>query len=139
MMMYREFKEMKQKEFNALPTMFAFSMKQLEEQMKQYNATKEEIVSLGAGMFMRKQDVFLLDSWEAKMEAMQNELMKNDEFVLSAFLYELRNHEYIITYEVEDALEALDLSVDIVKQDKRLLKLINKAMRIVEKEDSCYV
>ena len=105
MMMYREFKEMKQKEFNALPTMFAFSMKQLEEQLNKFGATKDEIVSLGAGMFMRKKDVYLLDSWESKTEAMEKELMKNDEFMLDAFLYELRNHEYIITYDVDDALE----------------------------------
>jgi len=34
MMMYREFKEMKQKEFNALPIMFAFNKEQMQEQLK---------------------------------------------------------------------------------------------------------
>ena len=137
-MMYREFKEMKQKEFNALPTMFAFSMKQLEEQMQKLGTNKSEIVNLGYGMFMRKQDVYMLDAFEGKYEAMQKELMENDDFLLDAFLYELRNHEYIVTYEVEDALEAFDLTVEDVKNDKRMLVAINKAMAIIEKEDSCY-
>ena len=139
MMMYREFKEMKQKEFNALPTMFAFSMKQLEEQLNKFGATKDEIVNLGAGMFMRKKDVYLLDSWEARTEAMEKELMKNDDFVLDAFLYELRNHEYIITYDVDDALEVFGLDRDLVRNDKRLLSILNKAVSIIEKEDSCYI
>ena len=139
MMMYREFKEMKQKEFNALPTMFAFSMKQLEEQLNKFGATKDEIVNLGAGMFMRKKDVYLLDSWEARTEAMEKELMKNDDFVLDAFLYELRNHEYIITYEVDDALEVFGLDRESVRNDKRLLSILNKAVSIIEKEDSCYI
>ena len=137
-MMYREFKEMKQKEFNALPTMFAFSMKQLEEQMQKLGTNKSEIVNLGYGMFMRKQDVYMLDAFEGKYEAMQKELMENDDFLLDAFLYELRNHEYIVTYEVEDALEVFDLTVEDVKNDKRMLVAINKAMAIIEKEDSCY-
>ena len=139
MMMYREFKEMKQREFNALPTMFAFSMKQLEEQLNKFGATKDEIVNLGAGMFMRKKDVYLLDSWEARTEAMEKELMKNDDFVLDAFLYELRNHEYIITYDVDDTLEVFGLDRESVRNDKRLLSILNKAVNIVEKEDSCYI
>ena len=137
-MMYREFKEMKQKEFNELPTMFAFSMKQLEEQMQKLGTNKSEIVNLGYGMFMRKQDVYMLDAFEGKYEAMQKELMENDDFLLDAFLYELRNHEYIVTYEVEDALEVFGLTVEDVKNDKRMLVAINKAMAIIEKEDSCY-
>ena len=137
-MMYREFKEMKQKEFNALPTMFAFSMKQLEEQMQKLGTNKSEIVNLGYGMFMREKDLYLLDAFEGKYEAMEKELMKNDDYLLDAFLYELRNHEYIVTYEVEDALDVFGLTVEDVKNDKRMLIAINKAIAIIEKEDSCY-
>ena len=137
-MMYREFKEMKQKEFNALPTMFAFSKKQLEEQMEKLGTNKSEIVNLGYGMFMRKKDLYLLDAFEGKYEAMEKELMKNDDYLLDAFLYELRNHEYIVTYEVEDALDVFGLTVEDVKNDKRMLIAINKAIAIIEKEDSCY-
>ena len=137
-MLYREFKEMKEKEFNELPTMFAFSMKQLEEQMQKLNTNKSEIVNLGGGMFMRRQDLCLLDTWENKYEAMEKELMLNDDFLLDAFLYELRNHEYIITYDVEDALEVFGLTVEDVKKNDRMLLAINKAMAIIEKEDNYY-
>ena len=137
-MMYREFKEMKQKEFNALPTMFAFSKNQLEEQMEKLGTNKSEIVNLGYGMFMREKDLYLLDAFEGKYEAMEKELMKNDDYLLDAFLYELRNHEYIVTYEVEDALDVFGLTVEDVKNDKRMLIAINKAIAIIEKEDSCY-
>lgn len=135
MMMYREFKEMKQKEFNALPTMFAFNKSQLDEQLEKIKANRNEIVSLGCGMFMRKADLYKLEAFNGKYEAMKNQLMENDEFLLDAFLYELRNHEYIITREVDDALSVFDLTVDDVMKDDRMLVAINKAMNIIERED----
>ena len=135
MMMYREFKEMQQKEFNALPTMFAFNKSQLDEQLEKIKANRNEIVSLGCGMFMRKADVYKLEAFNGKYEAMEKQLMENDEFLLDAFLYELRNHEYIITREVDDALSVFDLTVDDVMKDDRMLVAINKAMNIIERED----
>jgi len=38
------------------------------------------------------------------------------------FLYELANHEYCITYDLEPTLTALNLSEDDVQNDERLMK-----------------
>ncbi|HDK5688958.1 TPA: hypothetical protein PTC43_002520, partial [Staphylococcus pseudintermedius] len=51
--------------------------------------------------------------------------MQSDEFALNAFKYELANHEFVITYDYEDALDALELEYS--ELDSRLLNLLKKA------------
>ena len=49
-------------------------------------------------------------------------------FIKDMFLYELANHEYCITYDLEDTLDALCLTVDEINSDKRLLRGLEKAL-----------
>ncbi len=41
-------------------------------------------------------------------------------FIYDMFLYELANHEYCITYDLEETLDALDLTMEQIEADKRL-------------------
>ena len=41
-------------------------------------------------------------------------------FIKDMFLYELANHEYCITYELDDTLYALDLTLEEIEKDPRL-------------------
>ncbi len=45
------------------------------------------------------------------------------------FAAELANHEYGYTYELDETLDALGLTLDKVKADKRLRKGLNKALK----------
>ena len=127
---YREFKERKQKEFNELPLMFAFSNEQFEEGKKKLCVKDDkELVSIGGGGFIKKVDAHLLDEMINRHNKEYEELMQNDEFVYSAFYYELGNHEFCITLDPEDTLEALCLTVEEMRDNPRLMKIFLKAKR----------
>ena len=127
---YREFKERKQKEFNTLPLMYAFSNEQFEEGKKKLCVKDDkELVRIGGGGFIKKVDAHLLDEMINRHNKEYEELMQNDEFVYSAFYYELGNHEYCITLDPEDTLEALCLTAEEVADDPRLMKIFLKAKR----------
>ena len=129
-MNYREFKEKKQSEFNSLPLMFAFSNEQFEEGKKKLDVKDDqELISIGGGGFIKKTDVPLLDKMIDRHNKEYEELMQNDEFVYSAFYYELGNHEFCITLDPEDTLEALCLTVEEMRDNPRLMKIFLKAKR----------
>lgn len=124
---YMELKNKIQKEVDEFPIGFAFSNEQFEK-MKEELGVKEdsELLSIGAGGFIRKTDK------EAFHELFNNKAKRFDEaiaedktgegFIKDMFLYELANHEYCITYDLEDTLYALDLTYDEVMNDERLLR-----------------
>ena len=55
--------------------------------------------------------------------------MKDDQYAYEAFLYELGNHEFCITYEVEPTLAAIGLTEDEVLNDCRLAAIFKEAKR----------
>lgn len=124
---YMELKNKIQKEVDEFPMGFAFSNEQFEK-MKEELGVKEdsELLSIGAGGFIRKTDK------EAFNELFNNKAKRIDEaiaedktgegFIKDMFLYELANHEYCVTYDLEDTLYALDLTYDEVMNDERLLR-----------------
>ena len=124
---YAELKNKIQKEVDEFPMGFAFSNEQFEK-MKEELGVKEdsELLSIGAGGFIRKTDR------EAFNELFNNKAKRIDEaiaedktgegFIKDMFLYELANHEYCITYDLEDTLYALDLTYDEVMNDERFLR-----------------
>jgi len=72
----------------------------------------------------------MIDRHDKEMkEAMAND----DEFVLNMFSYELANHEYCITYDVSDTLDALGLTIDEVRNDERLSNALQKACELQKK------
>lgn len=122
---YAELKNNLQKEFDAFPFGFAFSNEQFEK-MKEELGVKEnsELISIGAGGFIRKTDEKALDELINGKEKRIKEAIASDPtgegFIKDMFLYELANHEYCITYDLRDTLEALDLTINEVMEDPRL-------------------
>ena len=102
---------------------FAFSTEQFIEGMEKIGLQKDqthEIYKLMAGGFILKSrsKAFreMLDRHEAEMKAFR----KDQKNLLNALVYELRNHEYCITYDASDALRSLGLERGDV--DEALLK-----------------
>jgi hypothetical protein len=52
------------------------------------------------------------------------------------FLYELANHEYTYTNDLEDTLSALDLTPDDINSNKALKKGLQKAVTELKKRDT---
>ena len=122
---YAELKNNLQKEFDAFPFGFAFSNEQFEK-MKEELGVKEnsELISIGAGGFIRKTDEKALDELISGKEKRMKEAIASDPtgegFIKDMFLYELANHEYCITYDLDDTLYALDLTLEEIEKDPRL-------------------
>ena len=131
---YKEWKEKRQAEIDALPIRFAFSNKQFEELCSYFGITEEEapekLYSFGYGGFHLKTDSSLIYGTLKRWSGEEDRLMKeDDEFALSAIRYELANHEYCISYDNETVLEALGLSLSDIKEDERLRRLWKQAKR----------
>lgn len=122
---YAELKNKLQKEFDEFPFGFAFSNEQFEK-MKEELGVKDnsELISIGAGGFIRKTDEKALDELINGKEKRMKEAIASDPtgegFIKDMFLYELANHEYCITYELDDTLYALDLTLEEIEKDPRL-------------------
>ena len=133
-MNYVEFKEKRQKEVNELPMYFAFSDKQFNDLMVKLgyddeNVFLNDIMSIGGGSIILKKDKELFMNTFDRIDKELTENLKNDEFIESAFEYELGNHEYCITYDISETLDALDISYDEYQNNERIQKIAKKAIK----------
>ena len=130
---YTQQKKRHQDEISNVKGLFwAFSNSQLEEGLTALNATTKDIVSIGAGGFILRNDIQAFKATLARHEIERKELKRDTKKLFEALVYELRNHEYCITYNAEDALGALGLTKEDI--DSALLK---KACR--ESLEGCFV
>ena len=127
---YIEYKDEFEKTVNDFPMMFAFSNEQLEQGKKQLGVSdNKELLSIGDGGFIRKTDrQAYLDMVDDLKEKLQQGLFNDDEFLYEAFLYELGNHEYCITYDLTDMLDTLCLDEEQVRNNPRMNKILNTAL-----------
>ena len=133
---YQEMKDRQQKEFDAFPVGAAFSNQQFQQMMEKWGLTlndTDKICSIGGGCYIRKTDKEALC---ALINRLNNEKenaiaadLTGDGFIFDMFVYELANHEYCITYDLEDTLDALGLTAEQINADKRLIHGLNKAIK----------
>ena len=133
---YRKMRQRHQAEANALPLMFAFSSKQFDEGMRKLGLEPDQtdqIYKLGnTGGFYKKSDSELIFNTFDKHEKEQQEAMQNDDFVQSMFEYELANHEWQISHDDEEVLDACGLSEN--ELDERLAQIWEKAKSVFWKK-----
>ncbi len=137
---YEQLKNRQQKEFNEFPLGAAFTKEQFAEMMSKWNLTvndTDKILSVGCGCFIRKSD---RESYKQLGERFTKETADaiaedttGDGFVFDMFLYELANHEYCITHDLDDTLDALNLTVDEINNNPKLLHGLHKALKFYNK------
>lgn len=135
---YAEMKSRHQERINALPLKFAFGMNQFREMMESWGLTENDTDRIykmgGTGGFYLREDSKLifttLEENEIEMQAAIRNDLDGSGFVKDMFRYELANHEYCITYDLEPTLDALGLSVDDVNASPALLN----GLRIAKQE-----
>ena len=128
---YRELRDRQQKEFNELPLGFAFSDKQFDEMMGKWGLDPEKdldkIYRIPGGGFIQKKD--------------HKHFHEADEdgtgFLYQMFLYELDNHEYGYTGDLEDTLDCLGLTWEELKASPVMLKALNKASTEIREREGC--
>ena len=85
----------------------------------------KDIVKIGYGGLCHKKDVNLIKDTFEKLTKEKEEYLKDENGLYSAFLYELGNHEYCITYDDQEVFSALD--IDIKTADKKTVNIYIKA------------
>ena len=134
---YRELTARQEAEANALPWKFAFSNKQFEEIMSEWGLTVEDtdkIYKLGStgGFYLKSDSELIKSTLERHHKELQDAIaadLTGEGFIYDMFLYELANHEYCITGDVEETLDAVGLTYEEVQADDRLLHGLKKAIR----------
>lgn len=125
---YEKLKEKHSKEFNKFPIKFAFSESQFKETMKDLGLTEKDtdkITGIGiGGGFIRKSDVQAFNEMNKRHRQEEKDAIKNDltgeGYIKDMFEYELANHEYGYTNNIDDTLIALGLTIDNINNDERL-------------------
>ena len=142
---YQEMKDRQQKEFDAFPIGAAFSNQQFKDMMKKWGLTindTDKICSIGGGCYIRKTDKEALRDLINRLNKEKQDAIAadttGDGFIFDMFVYELANHEYCITYDLEDTLDALGLTAEQINADKRLSHGLNKAIKTYLKSPNKY-
>lgn len=142
---YRELRDRQQKEFNELPLGFAFSDKQFVKMMKKWGLDPEKdvdkIYQVPGGGFIQKKDHKhfreVIDRHAAELEAAKKSDTDGTGFLYQMFLYELEDHEYGYTGDIEDTLDSLGLTWEEVTASPRLLRALDKASSEIRKGEGC--
>lgn len=135
---YRALKDKQQKEVNEFPFIFAFSQAQLEKGMKEKGLDPSEtdkLGSMGVGCFYLKKDKDKLKEMMSRQEKEMKDAIDADEtgegFIYDMFLFELANHEYGYTYDLEPTLDALGLTLKEVSANPKIRLGLEKARKAV--------
>ena len=140
---YEEIKNKHQKRVNDFPLGFAFSNQQFKDMMEKWGLKEtdtDKIYSIGAGGYIRKTDLEEYKKMWDDIRKEHNDLIEQDKtgegYIKDMFLYELENHEYGYTHELEDTLDALELTYDQVMESPSLKHGLELARKeILDKEN----
>jgi hypothetical protein len=126
---YTELKQKQSKEINDFQGIFfAFSNEQFKEGMISLGLQTEDtskIYSIGAGGYILKEKSKDFHAMLERFESEKKELKKQEKTLVEALVYELKNHEFCITLDPNDALNALGWDKDSIEP-----KLLKKAMSL---------
>ena len=132
---YTELKRRQREEFGAFPMQFAFSDKQFAEGMAALGLSPtdtDKVYKAPGGGFYRREDgprlKAMMDRFDQELQAAIAGDETGDGFILDMFLYELDNHEYGYTGDLDETLDALGYTAEEVLGDPRLKHGIEKAV-----------
>lgn len=131
-MKYRELIEQQQARYSAFPHGAAFTEEQLKEEMKRLQVhDRKELISIGAGVFIRKTDITEYMNMRIDLNRERREFLQVDENLFDALVYELGNHEYCVTYDDTDAVEAIgfDYENEDEENTERFMRILTQAKK----------
>lgn len=131
---YRQIKDRHQADVNAFPLGFAFSDKQLTEMMQKFGLPNDktgyaQIVSLGAGCFLRRSDIPAWKELTERHAREMKEFRKSTGELKKAFIHEFSNHESQFSLDEDTICRCVGLSWNEVKTDPGLLKIFRSAYK----------
>ena len=133
-MKYYELKKIIQKEINDFVEsfgFFAFSEKQFTESKARLNINDDaKIVRLFSGVYLLKEKAKDFESLLIESDKeLKDKLLNDKELLKDAFIYELGNHEYCITYDITDTIDALPFTLKEIKENELLKNTLLEAKK----------
>ena len=132
---YQQIKARHQADVNAFPMGCAFGDKQLAEMMQKFDLPNDktgyaQIVSLGAGCFIRRTDIPAWNNMCERHKREMKEFRKSEKELIQALRYEFANHECQFSNDTESALANVGLTLSEVESDPELLKIYKEAWKL---------
>lgn len=130
---YAVMKDAQQKEYNEFckgKVFYAFNEEQFNEGMKSLGLTPDDTDKIYRdpyGSYILRSQAPARAALVKRLNSERQEHLKDYDFLKSAFRCELANHEYCVTYQCEDALNALGMTYAQVKNDATLYKALLEA------------
>ena len=133
---YKILKEKQQKEINDFPMFFAFNQQQFDEGMQSLGLKPGDTAAINkigiAGGFCRKSDSTLFHDMMNRHDDEQKQAIgedtNGDGYIFDMFYYELENHEYGYSGDLNYTLYALGLSIDEISASPKLTHALKKAI-----------
>ena len=135
---YQEMKNAHQTELNTFPLGFSFNDAQFKDMMLKWNLDPEKdidkITHLKASDgtwigYIRINDLKAFNEMFDRFSKEEELFKKNYKKLVEMLVYEMGNHEYCITYNLTETLEACGYSMQDLKTNKTLQKAVNEARR----------
>ena len=131
---YTELKQRQQQEFAAFPMQFAYSDSQFTEGMAALGlkpTDADKIYKAPGGGFYRREDgprlAEMMDRFDRELQEAIADDKTGDGFICEMFLYELSNHEYGYTLDLDETLDTLDYTPEDIQADPRLSHGLERA------------
>ena len=124
--------------FSSKNMFFAFSKEDLVQGLRRFGVELEDgpkyFVKLPYGCFLLKTAVPEYKTMMRRQDNQSRMFMKNPDYAYAAFLYELANHEYVITHDPEDAVQWLGFTMKEVESNPVLRNALERAERRLDDE-----
>ena len=142
---YKEMMKKHQDEYDVFANgkifyIFAFNKDDFKKRLAENGVTQEEEIShIFGGAYIKKiykQD--LIDMFHRQKEEKRNAINADKDgtgFIKSMFLYELANHEFAYTYDVEDTLNSLHLTPDDINNNPALKNGLDLAVKEIIRDE----
>lgn len=100
---------------------------------------KEIVVYIGAGGYLIKSKVQDWNDLYKKQDKELKEFKKHEKELIKGIVYEMFNHEFCITYDMQDALDCFSLKYSELDKNfiKKIMKEYNKQYKKELKNDLC--
>lgn len=128
-MNYKETKDYIQKKVNDFPYMWAFSNQQFAELKKREQVEDKDLMQLNTGAIIRKTDLERHRKLSAEINDLMEKGYKDYNYCLEMFRYELANHEYGYTWDLDDTIHGLGIEDELEKNE-----IMSKALMVASKE-----
>ena len=129
---YLELKNQNQKKFDEFAKdniywIFAFSEIGFDNELEKRGLKRDDITAIGMGGYLKVSKIKEYNELSKSLVNELDQIKDDDDELKKAFIYELANHEYCITYDLDDTLDALGLTRKDLQDDIRLALIMNKA------------